>query len=1177
MDFSLISASSSSSSNTPPSKYEVFLSFRGEDTRSNFTSHLHRALCDKKIETFIDYELRRGDEISPSLLKAIEDSQISIIIFSKGYASSRWCLEELVKILECKKMYGQIVIPIFYEVDPSDVRNQTGSFADAFAEHERRFKESLDKVQRWKDALKQAANLSGSDSRVVKPESVLIEAVVQDVLKRLTDLSSTDTNDLVGIDSRIQEIESLLCFESKDFRSVGLWGMGGIGKTTLVGAVYDKISSQFEGSVFIENVREESEQNGGLNRLRRELLSAILGDETVSRGSSFTASNFAKKRLARKKLLIVFDDVTSFRQIESLIRGLDCFSSESRIIITTRDKQVLKNCRVNQIYKVDELFDHNALTLFCLYAFGQSRPKEDYEQLSHRVVEYVGGVPLALKVLGSSLLDKGKEVWESAMNKLEEIFDKDIHMILRISFDGLDDNEQNIFLDIACFLKGRSIYLVKDFLDACGFFTEVGISALIDKSLITITNNTLTMHDLLQAMGREIVRQESNTDAGKRSRLWHHKDIYNVLTDNTGTETIVGISLDMSETRDIHLNPCAFTKMRKLRFLNFDSSRRGKNANKVQVFDGLESVFTKLRYLHWLGCPFKSLSSNFQSENLVVLNMRYSQVEQLWNGPQQLVNLKQIDLSHSKRLTSCPNLSGALNLVSLNLAVTSLCEIPKSSIQHLSKLNYLNLNECKKLRVLPDCTGLKSLKKLHLGRCSSLKMLPELPCNIEELKLLGSAIEELPSSFKYLSKLVTLDLSSSNKLRSLQNDLSKLTSLKRICLTRCSKLDKLPDEIGTLDSLRDFEAKGIAIREVPSSIMCLNNLQKLSLERCKGQDMVGLLLPPLLGLPSMRELDLTDCAITKLPDSLGSLSSLKELYLGRNNFESIPASIKNLSNLQYLDISYCEALQSLPELPLISTNAYNCVSLEVISRLSVQDRTVAIGSPFIKVDLINCFKLDRNVLIGEALLKLQSLAILWKENYYYKDPHVPPLSTVICFPGSEVPEQFNFQNLGSFVTVELPPDWLNNNFVGFALCAVVAFRDHEDSGLFLDINFECELKSEDGQCHVAHGTLGDWNIFRSRGQHYKIGSDHVYMGFDSTNYLDDIDELCYEVSFQFYLEGQFGKRIECCKVKECGVRLMYAQDIGEPSGSFNSDDNEDEFWESMEEPNSSLNIDEEAE
>ncbi|KAK2657299.1 hypothetical protein Ddye_010351 [Dipteronia dyeriana] len=533
MELSLFSASSSSS-NAPALKYEVFLSFRGGDTRYNFTSHLHEALCNKKIQTFIDYELRRGDEISPSLIKAIEDSHLYIVIFSQGYASSRWCLDELVKILECKKMYGRIVMPIFYEVDPSHVRHQTESFADAFAAHEQRFKDCLDKVQRWKDALKEAANLSGSDSRVIKPESLLIKAIVEDVLKRLNELpSSDDTNDLVGIDSRIQEIESLLCIETNDVRSVGIWGIGGIGKTTLVGAVYNKISCQFEGSHFIENVREESEQNGGLNGLRRELLSAILGDGNVDRGSSFAASNFVNKRLGRKKLLIVFDDVTSSTQIESLIRGLNCLGFGSRIIITTRDKQVLKNCRVDQIYKVDELSNDDALKLFCLYAFGQKCSKEDYEEMTNRVVEYVGGVPLALKVLASSLFEKKKEVWESSMKKFEVNLDKDIHKILRISYDGLDDNEQNIFLDIACFLKGKDVNLVKDFLDVCDFFTEVGISALVDKSLITITKNTITMHDLLQAMGREIVRQESSTDPGKRSRLWHHKDIYNVLTDNT--------------------------------------------------------------------------------------------------------------------------------------------------------------------------------------------------------------------------------------------------------------------------------------------------------------------------------------------------------------------------------------------------------------------------------------------------------------------------------------------------------------------------------------------------------------------------------------------------------------------------------------------------------------------
>ncbi|XP_044476024.1 disease resistance protein RPV1-like [Mangifera indica] len=149
-------------------RYDVFLSFRGEDTRDGFTSHLNAALCRRKIETFIDYELKKGDEISPSLSWAIEGSMISIIVFSQRYASSRWCLEELVKILDCKKMNGQIVIPVFYRIDPSDVRKQTGNFGDAFADHEERYRDRPEMLQRWRNALTEVANLSGFDSNAIR-------------------------------------------------------------------------------------------------------------------------------------------------------------------------------------------------------------------------------------------------------------------------------------------------------------------------------------------------------------------------------------------------------------------------------------------------------------------------------------------------------------------------------------------------------------------------------------------------------------------------------------------------------------------------------------------------------------------------------------------------------------------------------------------------------------------------------------------------------------------------------------------------------------------------------------------------------------------------------------------------------------------------------------------------
>ena len=138
--------------------YDVFLSFMGEDTRHNFTDHLYRALNRKGIRTFRDAEeLRKGEEIAPELLKAIEESRICLIILSKNYARSRWCLDELVKIMEWRQSMGQLVFPIFYHVDPSDVRRQTGSYEQAFERHER----NPDQIQRWRGALTVVANING--------------------------------------------------------------------------------------------------------------------------------------------------------------------------------------------------------------------------------------------------------------------------------------------------------------------------------------------------------------------------------------------------------------------------------------------------------------------------------------------------------------------------------------------------------------------------------------------------------------------------------------------------------------------------------------------------------------------------------------------------------------------------------------------------------------------------------------------------------------------------------------------------------------------------------------------------------------------------------------------------------------------------------------------------------
>ena len=157
-----------STSSNPQLKYDVFLSFRGADTRLGFVSHLFKALWEKKINTFIDDNLDRGKEISDTLLQTIEASYVSVVIFSKNYAHSPWCLDELVKICHCNEETGQIILPVFYEIDPNDVQQLTGSYGDALIDHRNEFKDSLIKVENWSHTLRKIAGMAGFVSWDIK-------------------------------------------------------------------------------------------------------------------------------------------------------------------------------------------------------------------------------------------------------------------------------------------------------------------------------------------------------------------------------------------------------------------------------------------------------------------------------------------------------------------------------------------------------------------------------------------------------------------------------------------------------------------------------------------------------------------------------------------------------------------------------------------------------------------------------------------------------------------------------------------------------------------------------------------------------------------------------------------------------------------------------------------------
>lgn len=898
-----MAASHTSSSSTHhqilQSKYDVFLSFRGDDTRNNFTDHLHAALIRNGFVVFKDDEtLARGNEISSELSKAIEESNVSIVILSKNYASSPWCLDELAKIVECRnKMKDRKVFAVFYGVDPADVRKQKGEdFERAFAKYEKEFRENREKVLKWRAALTAVASLAGwhlQDRR----ESELIKDIVKEISKRLKPTFPSDVDGLVGIASCKEKMNEYLEAGLDDVRFIGICGMGGIGKTTLAKVLYNTLKDQFEASSFLANVREVSATRG-LVPLQEQLLSEVLMERNLIIWDVHRGINSIRWRLCHKRVLVVLDDVDQLEQLQALAGNHDWFGFGSRIIITTRDEHVLKSHGVTNIYKVQGLNYFEALQLFHLKVSKGKQPTDDRVELSKYVVNYARGLPLAIEVLGSFLCGRSVEEWKSALNRLQVAPDENILKVLRISYDGLDRRDKEIFLDIACFFKGKDKDRVRKKLDSCGFNSDIGIRELLDKSLIITVNNKLWMHDLLQEMGWEIVREHHRDRPGKWSRLWLYKDVHHVLSKNVGTDAVEAIIIDVPEMTQFEAK--SFSTMSNLRLLEI---------NNVYPSGNLEYLSNNLRHLKWHGYPFNSLPVSFQPAKLFKLNLCDSRIKYLWKGIKPFKELKSVNLRHSCSLIRTPDFTGAPNLERLNLeGCTRLLEVHQS-VGTLKRLILLNLKDCTNLVSFPKNVCLmKSLKILCLCGCLKLKKLPqdlgEVEC-LEELDVGGTAIRQIPPS------------------------IVRLVNLKIFSLHGC---------------------KG-----QPRKILSSDFFLSLLLPN-KNSDSICLSFPHFTGLSSLQTLDLSDCNLLEgaIPFDIGSLFLLEAVDLSGNNFVSLPSSINQLLKLKIFCLERCRNLKSLPELPpeIVFVGAEDCTSLETISAFPKLSR-----SQNIALNFLNCFKL----------------------------------------------------------------------------------------------------------------------------------------------------------------------------------------------------------------------------
>eukprot|EP00253_Pinus_taeda_P012479 PITA_12479 len=958
--------------NTSNSAFDVFLNHRGPDVKKTFASYLYRRLTSYGLKVFLDREeLRQGDYFNSEIKGAIRTASVHVAIFSAGYADSTWCLNELVMMLES----GAKIIPVFYQVEPSDLRWTQGKdtvYAQSLkklgekTEYEaqtdpqspqRKLRHNAATIEKWRNALSEVSGISGFDLQACNgDEGLLLDKVVESVLGNVNkplDVAKYPT----GLEEKVSDFENQVLQSGRKVQVVGIIGLGGVGKTTLAKELFNRKrkssqsfnneSSGYASSCFLDDVRENVVK-GSLIILQRRLLRSLTGSD-LQIENKHECRQMLKRHLLFHKILLVLDDVDTVDQIDELVPDRTCIHSDSLILITSRDKDVLTRSGVQNslIYKLGGLSTKRSLKLFCQHAFGQSDPLPGFENLAQGFVNACDGLPLSLKVFGGLLHGNNDlSYWSAQLVQLQRTLPEDIKKRLQISYEALNEDEKQVFLDIACFFIGQRREMAISVWNVSKWGGWLTLQNLQNKCLVEVdSSNLIRMHDHL----RDLAISEASVK--QPFRFCHFDDL---VKQSTGIITVRGIRMVLSECHDDD-DDFDSIQMERLHLVDTEGSLLERILKSAKS--------PNLIWLRWNKCPYSSLPRDLiPMKKLKFLRVSGDKLETLWQQESQLpLCLEELDVQGCVQLK---NIWGLAHLTKLQRLDVSWCfrleELSAKGctqlkrirgLEYAGRLQRLDVSGCAQLDELSSMKyWAESLEYLSAEGCTQLKRIRglEYARGLQRLDVSGCAqLDELPI-MKYSTSLEYLSAEGCTQLKRILvgGGLFNFTQLQRLDVSGCLRLEEL-SVVGCmqLKRIRGLEqatklqrliVRGcVQLDELPSMEL-LTSLEELSAEGCTQ-------LKSIRGLEQatkLKMLNVSGCAqLDELP-SMELLTSLETLWArGCSSLKRI-RGLEQATKLQVLDVSRCSQLDELPSMELLTSMkllwADGCCKLKNIRGLCTQ-------------------------------------------------------------------------------------------------------------------------------------------------------------------------------------------------------------------------------------------------